>query len=49
MRMVLACLDPSTVQAGTTYERESLTEFRCKNPRATIPETAFPEPYLVRC
>ena len=24
-----------------------ITEFRSKNPRASIPETAFPEPYLV--
>jgi hypothetical protein len=24
-----------------------ITEFRCKNPRAKIPETAFPEPYLL--
>jgi len=23
-----------------------ITEFRRKNPRASIPETAFPEPYL---
>ena len=24
-----------------------IAEFRCKNPRAQIPETAFPEPYLL--
>ena len=24
-----------------------ITEFRCKNPRAKTPETAFPEPYLL--
>jgi hypothetical protein len=24
-----------------------ITEFRRKNPRASIPETAFPEPYLL--
>jgi len=24
-----------------------ITEFRSKNPRAPIPETAFPEPYLL--
>jgi hypothetical protein len=24
-----------------------ITEFRCKNPRAKIHETAFPEPYLL--
>ena len=24
-----------------------ITEFRSKNPRASIPETAFPEPYLL--
>ena len=24
-----------------------ITEFRCKNPRARIPETALPEPYLL--
>lgn len=24
-----------------------ITEFRKRNPRATIPETAFPEPYLL--
>jgi hypothetical protein len=26
---------------------EIITEFRRKNPRASIPETAFPEPYLL--
>ena len=26
---------------------DSITEFRRKNPRASIPETAFPEPYLL--
>jgi len=24
-----------------------IIEFRCKYPRASIPETAFPEPYLL--
>ena len=24
-----------------------ITEFRSKNPRASVPETAFPEPYLL--
>jgi hypothetical protein len=24
-----------------------ITEFRRKNPRASIPETVFPEPYLL--
>ena len=27
--------------------RDIITEFRRKNPRAPIPETAFPEPYLL--
>jgi hypothetical protein len=32
-------------EAGLLYD--SITEFRRKNPRAGIPETAFPEPYLL--
>ncbi len=25
----------------------SMNELRCKNPRATLPETGFPHPYLL--
>jgi hypothetical protein len=32
----------------TKHDRyDIITEFRRKNPRANIPETAFPEPYLL--
>jgi hypothetical protein len=31
----------------TKHDLYDITEFRRKNPRASIPETAFPEPYLL--
>jgi hypothetical protein len=29
------------------YDIDIIAEFRRKNPHASIPETAFPEPYLL--